>query len=698
MVVSSPSAFAPPRTGTDSGADIWICRPGLWLNDRLRTSARLATLLVLLLIPGLLASWSFASAMNAQISFTHLERAGLEVLEPTLNAAVTAAQGRSVSLSRVETAVSAHHELGLGSALATLRTSAGSGAPALTQALADFATEVGNASNLILDPDLDSFYLMDMQVVQFPKAMIAVAIAGRPVPGAGVTTAQAAQIAVNAGQLLSAGEAIGVDLSTAQKNTAASAALSNLSSVAAAAGAAQRLAKALTASLEHPTALDPTAAARSAQAAIHPAAQALGALLQAREARLVHKRDVTLLLTAAGFLLAVYFGFVTWWRTRSDVAATVAAVAAIADGRLEPQPLPHGRDEWGDIARSLERARHTLAGQAEQLGQVRREREAQFEAGFVRQQAAERQVRARAQGIIDETAAIVVSELSEVIAEVDAVRRSAGTIEERVGATEAVTRSVVQGAAAADQGAVALGGSLRRVAGMTQLIAQVAAQTKLLALNATIEAARAGAAGRGFSVVADEVKALAATTAQSTGQITGTLAVLENDASEVGAAITGVGENIASLDEATADLKDVVTEQYALVARLDKVLANTIVRIGDMSTLTKQLERRKDERRPVTGTVTLMIDAATTVRADLVDLSVGGLRCRCDRGLGLRAGQPVKLELLVGRHRVAVQGAVAQEDANANGGVDIGFRFIDLDGATRSVVEAMRQPIGQIGS
>ncbi|MFZ0160176.1 MAG: methyl-accepting chemotaxis protein, partial [Kineosporiaceae bacterium] len=346
----------------------------------------------------------------------------------------------------------------------------------------------------------------------------------------------------------------------------------------------------LSSTLDQPRAGDPGPVLGAAAAAASDATDALDQLLAARIDRLAAQRTLTLMITIGCYLLAVWLAAAVWWRTRTDVRLTLAGVTAIAGGDLVERPLPDGRDEFGDVGRALTRARGQLAAQSDQLRQSQQEREEAQQAAFLQQQSTEHRANARAQEMLGATSSSVVTDLEDVVSHVHSVRDSAGTIDEQVTRAGTITRTVVEQAQEVDRVVAALGDSLRQVAGMAQLIAGVAAQTKLLALNATIEAARAGEAGHGFSVVANEVKELAMATARSTGEITSIIASLEADAAAVSKAILGMSRGIGGVEEATGGLRDVAAGQRALVERLDRAVGETITKVQDMASLTSQLE------------------------------------------------------------------------------------------------------------
>ncbi|MFD0525599.1 hypothetical protein [Paractinoplanes durhamensis] len=329
-----------------------LLRPMLAVCERLRTSMRLLILVVVLVVPGALATAMYSVVRGNQIDFSMAEREGADAVRPMLLALADTVAGEEPDLAAVRRVATDQPGLGLAK-VSRAMPELGDGSPArrleVAGSLAAMITEAGNSSNLILDPDLDSFYVMDAQVVQLPKALMAAMSAANPAPGDSVQARLAAR-AVMAGNLASAADALGSDLDTAARSTELTGLKDRLDQVQSLQDEAASLAQTITTALASPSSADPAALGAAARVAVAPLYQALVDLLDSRIRTFNGERRLVLGAAIGGFLLAGWFAIAAVRGTTHDVRRTVRAVTAIAEGISGSGRCRTGATNWATSA------------------------------------------------------------------------------------------------------------------------------------------------------------------------------------------------------------------------------------------------------------------------------------------------------------------------------------------------------------
>lgn len=155
----------------------------------------------------------------------------------------------------------------------------------------------------------------------------------------------------------------------------------------------------------------------------------------------------------------------------------------------------------------------------------------------------------------------VASATEELGASVNEIRRQVQNSSRIAG--EAVTQAEMTDARISH-----LSDAAGKIGDVVKLITAIADQTKLLALNATIEAERAGQAGLGFAVVAQEVKALAAQTAGATGQISTQIASIQSATQDSVNAIKEISRTINEIASIATSISTAVDEQGAATGEI----------------------------------------------------------------------------------------------------------------------------------
>jgi methyl-accepting chemotaxis protein len=129
-----------------------------------------------------------------------------------------------------------------------------------------------------------------------------------------------------------------------------------------------------------------------------------------------------------------------------------------------------------------------------------------------------------------------------------------------------------------------LGASSAEIGDVVKVITAIAEQTNLLALNATIEAARAGEAGKGFAVVASEVKDLAQETAKATEDISRRVAAIQSDTGSAVSAIGQITEIISRISDYQVAISSAVEEQTATAAEMTRGISEAATATGEIVT------------------------------------------------------------------------------------------------------------------
>jgi methyl-accepting chemotaxis protein len=178
----------------------------------------------------------------------------------------------------------------------------------------------------------------------------------------------------------------------------------------------------------------------------------------------------------------------------------------------------------------------------------------------------------------------------QVTENLNSLSRGAGelttTIQKIAGNTQQaakVASSAVSAAESANGTMASLGKSSDQIGMVIKVITSIADQTNLLALNATIEAARAGDAGKGFAIVANEVKDLARQTAKATSDIGATIVAIQEDARRAASAIETVGGVIKEINDISGTIAAAVEEQGQTTNDMTRDSAEAARSVGDIS-------------------------------------------------------------------------------------------------------------------
>lgn len=340
--------------------------------------------------------------------------------------------------------------------------------------------------------------------------------------------------------------------------------------------------------------------------------------LDRRDAESAQARTFQLISTLLALLVGIIAAVIITRQITRPLRETLAVVERIASGDLTQTVTVTRRDELGVLQQGIARMGVTLrdlisgirdgvtqiASAAEELSAVTE----QTSAGVNSQKIETDQV---ATAMHEMTATVQevarnAEEASQAAAAADGEAREGDkVVNEAIAQIERLASEVVRSTEAMS----VLQQESDKIGSVMDVIKAVAEQTNLLALNAAIEAARAGEAGRGFAVVADEVRGLAQRTQKSTEEIEGLVAGLQNGTQQVSAVMNNsralTDSSVALTRKAGVSLENItrtvsniqsMNQQIAAAAEQQSAVAEEISRsIINVRDVSEQTAAASDE-------------------------------------------------------------------------------------------------------